>query len=129
MVAAFNLCELISGIIGETETEVVEGVAAEGGIAGVILLDGGSGYTVDGVDEDEDPFSVLLVGTEDAGNGSGGKIDVTLVGGEITDIDLTSLTAGSGYSVGDILVLEVDTAVHAAGTLGTPAIVEVTAIS
>ena len=129
MVAAFNLCELISRIIGETETAVVENVAPVGGIVSVTLIDGGSGYTVDGADEDEDPYSVLLVGTEDTGNGTGGKIDVTLVAGEITDIDLTSLTAGTGYSVGDILILEVDTAVHAAGTLGTPAIVEVTAIS
>ena len=128
MVATFNLCELVSGIVGEVETEVVEGTAAEGGIVTVTLLDGGSGYTTDGADEDEDPYSVLLTGTEDADNGTGGKASVVIVGGVITTIN--SITAaGSAYSVGDILTLEVDTAVHGSGTLGTQALVEVTAIS
>ena len=128
MVAVFNLCEVISGIVGEVETEVVEGTAAEGGIVTVTLLDGGSGYTTDGADEDEDPYSVLLAGTEDADNGTGGKASVVIVGGVITTIN--SITAaGSAYSVGDVLTLEVDTAVHGSGTLGTQALVEVTAIS
>lgn len=128
MVAVFNLCEVISGIVGEVETEVVEGTAAEGGIVTVTLLDGGSGYTTDGVDEDEDPYSVLLTGTEDADNGTGGKASVVIVGGVITTIN--SITAaGLAYSVGDVLTLEVDTAVHGSGTLDTQALVEVTAIS
>lgn len=128
MVAVFNLCEVISGIVGEVETEVVEGTAAEGGIVTVTLLDGGSGYTTDGSDGDEDPYSVLLTGTEDANNGTSGKASVVLVGGVITTIN--SITAaGSAYSIGDILTLEVDTAVHGSGTLGTQALVEVTAIS
>ena len=128
MVAVFNLCEVISGIVGEVETEVVEGTAAEGGIVTVTLLDGGSGYTTDGADEDEDPYSVLLTGTEDADNGTGGKASVVIVGGVITTINSVT-AAGSAYSVGDVLTLEVDTAVHGSGTLGTQALVEVTAIS
>ena len=53
---------------------------------------------------------------------------MVLVGGVITTIN--SITAaGSAYSVGDVLTLEVDTAVHGSGTLGTQALVEVTAIS
>ncbi len=128
MVATFNLCELISGIVGEVVTEVVEETAATGGITTLVLLDGGSDYTVDGTDEDEDPYSVLLSGTEDTGNGTGGKASVVLVAGVITAVN--SITAaGSGYSVGDILTLEVDTGVHASGDLGTQALVEVTAVS
>ena len=128
MVATFNLCEVISGIVGEVETEVVEGSAPEGGIVTVTLLDGGSGYTTDGTTDGADPYSVLLAGTEDANNGTNGKASVVLVGGVITAIN--SITAaGSAYSVGDILTLEVDTAVHGSGTLGTEALVEVTAIS
>lgn len=128
MVATFNLCELISGIVGEVVTEVVEETAATGGITTLVLLDGGSDYTVDGTDEDEDPYSVLLSGTEDTGNGTGGKASVVLVAGVITAIN--SITdGGSGYSVGDILTLEVDTGVHASGDLGTQALVEVTAVS
>ena len=128
MVATFNLCELISGIVGEVETEVVEGVAATGGITTLTLLDGGSEYTVDGTDEDEDPYSVLLSGTEDTGNGTGGKARVVLAGGIITAISSVT-AAGTGYSVGDILTLEVDTGVHASGDLGTQALAEVTAVS
>ena len=128
MVATFNLCELISGIVGEVETEVNEAVAATGGITTLVLLDGGSEYTVDGTDEDEDPYSVLLSGTEDTGNGTGGKASVVLAGGIITAINSVT-AAGSGYSVGDILTLEVDTGVHASGDLGTQALAEVTAVS
>ena len=128
MVATFNLCEVISGIVGEVETEVVEGSAPEGGIVTVTLLDGGSGYTTDGTTDGADPYSVLLEGTEDADNGINGKASVVLVGGVITAINSVT-AAGSAYSVGDILTLEVDTAVHTNGTLGTQALVEVTAIS
>ena len=53
---------------------------------------------------------------------------MVLVAGVITAVN--SITAaGSGYSVGDILTLEVDTGVHASGDLGTQALVEVTAVS
>ena len=128
MVATFNLCEVISGIVGEVETEVVEDSAPEGGIVTVTLLDGGSGYTTDGTTDGADPYSVLLAGTEDADNGTGGKASVVLAGGIITGINSVT-AAGSAYSVGDILTLEVDTAVHGSGTLGTQALVEVTAIS
>ena len=128
MVAVFNLCELISGVVGEVETEVNEGVASTGGITTIVLLDGGSGYTVDGTDEDEAAYKVLLSGTEDTGNGTGGKATVVLEAGVITGITSVD-TAGSGYSVGDILTLEVDTGVHASGTLDTQALVEVTAVS
>ena len=56
------------------------------------------------------------------------KASVVIVGGVITTINSVTV-AGSAYSVGDILTLEVDTAVHGSGTLGTQALVEVTAIS
>jgi hypothetical protein len=130
MVATFNLCELISGVVGEVETEVVEGVAPTGGITTVVLLDGGSGYTMDGVDEDEAAYKVLLVGTEDTGNGTGGKATVVLAGGIITGITSVDV-AGTGYSVGDILTLEVDTSAsgQGSGDLDTQALVEVTAVS
>ena len=130
MVAAFNLCELISGVVGEVETEVVEETAATGGITTFVLLDGGSGYTIDGSDEDEAAYKVLLSGTEDTGNGTGGKATVVLAGGIITGITSVD-TAGSGYSVGDILTLEVDTGAsgQGSGTLGTQALVEVTVVS
>ena len=130
MVAAFNLCELISGVVGEVETEVVEGTAATGGITTFVLLDGGSEYTIDGSDEDEAAYKVLLSGTEDTGNGTGGKATVVLAGGIITGITSVD-TAGSGYSVGDILTLEVDTGAsgQGSGTLGTQALAEVTAVS
>ena len=130
MVATFNLCEVISGIVGEVETEVVEDTAAEGGIVTVVLLDGGSGYTTDGTNAGAAIYKVLLSGTEDTGNGTGGKATVVLAGGIITDITSVD-AAGSGYSVGDILTLEVDTgaAGQTNGTLETQALVEVTAIS
>lgn len=123
MVAVFNLCELISGVLGETETEVVEGTASTGGIATVVLIDGGSGYTTDGSVDTAPSVIYNLEGTEDTGNGSGATADVEISSGVVTSIAAT--TAGSGYSVGDILVL----GVSGAQTLGTPAIVEVTAIS
>lgn len=130
MVAVFNLCEKVSGVVGEVETEVNEGVAATGGITTIVLLDGGSGYTVDGSDEDEAAYKVLLSGTEDTGNGTGGKATVVLEAGVITGITSVD-TAGSGYSVGDILTLEVDTTAsgQGSGTLDTQALVEVTAVS
>ncbi len=130
MVAVFNLCEKVSGVVGEVETEVNEGVAATGGITTIVLLDGGSGYTMDGTVDEETTYKVLLAGTEDTGNGTGGKATVVLGSGIITEIASVD-TAGSGYSVGDILVLEVDTvaAGQGSGTLETEALVEVTAVS
>lgn len=124
MVAAFNLCELISGIIGETETAVVEDVAPEGGVVTVVLIDGGSGYTTDGTIDTAPSVIYKLEGTEDADNGTGATADVEITGGVVTSITSVA-TPGSAYSVGDILVL----GVTAPQTLGTPAIVEVTAIS
>lgn len=130
MVAVFNLCEKVSGVVGEVDTEVNEGVAATGGITTIVLLDGGSGYTVDGTDEDEAAYKVLLSGTEDDGNGTGGKATVVLAAGVITGITSVD-TAGTNYSVGDILTLEVDTTAsgQGSGTLDTQALVEVTAVS
>ena len=117
-------------MVGEIETEVVEETAATGGITTIVLLDGGSGYTMDGTDEAEAAYKVLLSGTEDTGNGTGGKATVVLAGGIITVITSVD-TAGSGYSVGDILTLEVDTGAsgQGSGDLDTQALAEVTVVS
>jgi len=130
MVATFNLCEVISGIIGEVETEVVEDTAAEGGIVTITLLDGGSGYTNAGAGATN--FS--LVSTEDSGGGDGNAVAstglsvvdgvVTATGGDV----ITVTAAGADYSVGDIVIL----ALSNSGTLpagATPALAEVTTLA
>ena len=125
MVAAFNLCELISGIVGEVESEVVEGTAAEGGVLGISLLDGGSGYT----DAPDGGTTFFLVSTEDSGGGDGNaslSVGLSVVGGVVTAAtDPVGVTVpGAAYSVGDIVVVALD----AAGTIpagATPALAEV----
>ena len=128
MVAAFNLCELISGVLGETETEVVEGSAPEGGILTISLLDGGSGYTnaADGA------TNFFFVSTEDSGGGDGNAstaAGLSVVGGAVVASadPLGVATPGADYSVGDILVVALDNA----GTIpagATPALAEVVAL-
>jgi hypothetical protein len=126
MVATFNLCEVISGIVGEVETEVVEGTAAEGGILTITLIDGGSGYTnaADGA------TTFFLVSTEDSGGGDGNaNLDngLSVVDGVVTASgdNLGVPVPGANYSVGDIVIIALD----AVGTLpagSTPALAEVT---
>lgn len=126
MVAVFNLCEVISGIVGEVETEVVEGSAPEGGILTITLIDGGSGYTnaADGA------TTFFLVSTEDSGGGDGNaNLDngLSVVDGVVTASgdSLGVPVPGADYSVGDIVIIALD----AAGTLpagSTPALAEVT---
>lgn len=126
MVATFNLCELISGILGEVETEVVEGSAPEGGVLTITLIDGGSGYTnaADGA------TTFFLVSTEDSGGGDGNaNLDngLSVVAGVVTASgdELSVPVSGANYSVGDIVIIALD----AAGTLpagATPALAEVT---
>jgi len=128
MVAAFNLCELISGVLGETETEVVEGSAPEGGILTISLLDGGSGYTnaADGA------TNFFFVSTEDSGGGDGNAstaAGLSVVGGAVVASadPLGVAVPGADYSVGDIVVLALDPA----GTIpagATPALAEVVAL-
>ena len=125
MVATFNLCEVISGIVGETETEVVDGSAPEGGVLTISLLDGGSGYT----DAADGSTTFFLVSTEDSGGGDGNaslSAGLSVVGGVVTAAadPLGVPTPGAAYSVGDIVVVALD----AAGTIpagATPALAEV----
>lgn len=125
MVAVFNLCEVISGIVGEVETEVVEGSAPEGGVLGISLLDGGSGYT----DAGDGLTTFFLVSTEDSGGGDGNaSLDagLSVVGGVVTaSADPLGVSVpGAAYSVGDIVILALDSA----GTIpagATPALAEV----
>lgn len=126
MVAAFNLCELISGIVGEVESEVVEGSAPEGGVLTISLLDGGSGYT----DAGDGLTTFFLVSTEDSGGGDGNaslSAGLSVVGGAvIAGADPLGVPVpGAAYSVGDIVVVALD----AAGTIpagATPALAEIT---
>lgn len=128
MVAVFNLCELISGVLGETETAVVEDVAPEGGILTISLLDGGSGYTnaADGA------TNFFFVSTEDSGGGDGNAstaAGLSVVGGAVVASadPLGVAVPGSDYSVGDIVILALDNA----GTIpagATPALAEVVAL-
>ena len=125
MVATFNLCEVISGIVGEVETEVVEDSAPEGGVLGISLLDGGSGYT----NAADGGTTFFLVSTEDSGGGDGNaslSVGLSVVGGVVTAAtDPVGVTVpGAAYSVGDIVVVALD----AAGTIpagATPALAEV----
>ena len=126
MVATFNICEIISGIVGEVESEVVEGTAAEGGVLTITLIDGGSGYT----DAPDGGTTFHLVSTDDSGGGNGlATLDngLSVVGGIVTagGDTLGVPVAGADYSVGDIVIIALD----AAGTLpagATPALAEVT---
>lgn len=128
MVASFNLCEVISGIIGEVETEVVEGSAPEGGVLTISLLDGGSGYT----DAPDGGTTFFLVSTEDSGGGDGNaslSVGLSVVGGAVTaSADPLGVTVpGAAYSVGDIVIVALD----AVGTIpagATPALAEIVSL-
>jgi hypothetical protein len=127
MVAVFNLCELISGVVGEVETEVVEGVAPEGGVVTITLIDGGSGYT----DAADGTVNYFLFSTEDTGGGDGNASvtsGLSVVGGIFAEIgteDIGVTVPGADYSVGDIVIVALDNS----GTIpagATPALAEVT---
>lgn len=127
MVASFLLAEKISGIIGEV---VPAPEAPVGTIVTLELIDGGSGYTVDGTDEDQEDFVVRIVSTEST-NPAGytvGAAEVTIIDGVVDEITLLT-DGGDGFGVDQIVALNVNTVVNAGATQKTPALARVTSVS
>lgn len=106
MVAVYNLSVTLSDIIGN--------VTPVGPILTLTLDDGGSGYTIDGVDEDETDvvfLATLALGDQtDPDQYAAATIEATIAGGVITAI--TAITdAGDGFAVGDVVTLTIDDSV------------------
>lgn len=106
MIAVYNLSVTLSSI--------VDGVTPVGPIVTLTLDDGGSGYTVDGADEDE--VGVVFLGTlalgdqTDPDQYANAVIEATIAGGVITE--LTAITdGGDGFAVGDVITLTIDDSV------------------
>lgn len=106
MVAVYNLSVTLSDILGN--------VTPVGPILTLTLDEGGSGYTIDGTDEDE--TDVVFLATLDPGDQTdpdqyaAATIEATIAGGIITAI--TAITdAGDGFAVGDVVTLTIDDSV------------------
>ena len=106
MVAVYNLSVTLADILGN--------VTPVGPIVTLTLDDGGSGYTIDGVDGDE--VAVVFLGTlalgdqTDPDQYADAVIEATIVGGVITE--LTAITdGGDGFAVGDVITLTIDDSV------------------
>lgn len=126
MVATFNLAEVISAIIAEV---VPAPQAPVGGLVTLTLQKQGSGYTTNGTTT-TGTVSIKIESTETT-NPAGyafGVATATLTAGKITAIG-TITTAGDGFEVGQIVALNVNTAVSTGATQKTAALAKVTAVS
>lgn len=118
MVAVYNLCVTVSDILSN--------VAPLGPVGGLTLGDGGTGYTIDGLDEDATGVAfkaTLAPGDQtDPDQYVEATVEATIAGGVITTIT-DILSGGEGFAVGDIVSLEIDTTVagqeDATGSGGT----------
>jgi hypothetical protein len=125
MVASFNLAEVISGIIAEV---VPAPQAPVGGLVTLSLEKAGSGYTTNGT-LTSGTVSIKIESTETT-NPVGyafGVATATLTAGKITAIGAIS-TAGGGFKVGQIVALNVNTAVSTGATQKTAALAKVVAV-
>jgi hypothetical protein len=126
MVATFNLAEVISAIIAEV---VPAPQAPVGGLVTLSLTKQGSGYTTDGT-ATSGTVSVKIESTETT-NPAGytfGVATATLTAGKITAIGAIT-TAGDGFEVGQIVALNVNTAVSTGATQKTAALAKVVAVA
>jgi len=126
MVATFNLAEVISAVIGEV---VPAPQAPTGGVATLSLEKQGSGYTTDGT-ATSGTVSIRIQSTETT-NPAGytfGVATATLTSGKITAIGAIT-TAGVGFKVGQIVTLDVNTAVSTGATQKTAALAKVLTVS
>ena len=126
MVATFNLAEVISAIIAEV---VPAPQAPTGGLVTLTLEKQGSGYTTDGT-ATSGTVSIKIESTETT-NPAGyafGVATATLTAGKITAIGAIT-TAGGGFNVGQVVALNVNTAVSTGATQKTAALAKVVAVS
>jgi hypothetical protein len=127
MVAVYNLSVTLSEILGNVLP--VGPLVTLGSIT-----DGGSGYTVDGLDGGDATGVVFrayleLADQNDPDQYQDASLEGTIVDGEVTAIT-SVLDGGDGFAVGDVLLLEVDT--EAAGQSdgeGSGALVVVTEVA
>lgn len=126
MVATFNLAEVISSIVAEV---VPAPQAPTGGVATLSLEKQGSGYTTNGT-LTSGTVSIKIESTETT-NPAGyafGVATVTLTSGKITAIGAIT-TAGAGFKVGQIVALNVNTAVSTGATQKTAALAKILTVS
>ena len=126
MVATFNLAEVISSIVAEV---VPAPQAPTGGVVTLSLEKQGSGYTTNGT-VTTGTVSIKIESTETT-NPAGyafGVATATLTSGKITAIGAIT-TAGAGLKVGQIVALNVNTAVSTGATQKTAALAKVLTVS
>lgn len=126
MVATFDLAEVISSVIAEV---VPAPQAPVGGLVTLTLEKQGSGYTTNGT-VTTGTVSIKIESTETT-NPAGyafGVATATLTAGKITSIGAIT-TAGNGFKVGQIVALNVNTAVSTGATQKTAALAKVVAVS
>lgn len=126
MVATFNLAEVISSIVAEV---VPAPQAPTGGVVTLSLEKQGSGYTTNGT-VTTGTVSIKIESTETT-NPAGyafGVATATLTAGKITAIGAIT-TAGAGLKVGQIVALNVNTAVSTGATQKTAALAKVLTVS
>lgn len=111
MVAVYNLTVTLS--------EILDNVVPVGPIVTYTLADGGSGYTIDGADDDE--AGVVFLGTlalgdqTDPDQYTNAIFEATIASGVVTAI--TALTdGGDGFAVGDVVSLDIDTGTAGQGS-------------
>lgn len=126
MVATFNLAEVISAIVGEV---VPAPQSPVGSLVTLTLEKQGSGYTTDGT-ATSGTVSIKIESTETT-NPAGyafGVATATLTAGKITAIGAIT-TTGGGFKVGQIVALNVNTAVSTGATQKIAALAQVASVS
>ena len=126
MVATFNLAEVISAIVAEV---VPAPQSPVGSLVTLTLEKQGSGYTTDGT-ATSGTVSIKIESTETT-NPAGyafGVATATLTAGKVTTIGAIT-TAGGGFKVGQIVALNVNTAVSTGATQKTAALAKVVSVS
>ena len=111
MVAVYTLSVTLS--------DIIDNVTPVGPILTLTLGNGGSGYTIDGTDNNQ--ANVVFLATLALGNRTdpsqyaAATIEATIASGVITTI--TAITdAGDGFAVGDVVTLTIDSSVSGQGS-------------
>ena len=126
MVATFKLAEVISSVIAEV---VPAPQAPVGGLVTLSLTNQGSGYTTNGT-ATSGTVSVKIESTETTNPAeyAFGVATATLTAGKVTAIGAIT-TAGGGFKVGQIVAINVNTAVSTGATQKTAALAQVVAVA
>lgn len=101
-IETFKAAEIISSITGEVVEDVV--TTPLGGVVKFVVFDGGTGYS-DSIAGATGTGIAAAFESSEADGSVGGSVDIDLSSGSVVEKEYTTTAAGSGFYVGQIILL------------------------